>query len=176
MVVAFHVPAVSVPAHGVVDLIVDSATAKTGTASVRALLGSVPGINVSYIGSNPRFESAVEVKPSNASSFSVAFENNSARRRSTGVAISNALNYEQTVTLEFLDSEGNSLVPQGTANPRVTIPAGGHYIFTMDTTYDFIKNKSGVLRVTGSQPTLAGFGLVFDLSAGSFYTEPAFAN
>jgi hypothetical protein len=170
------VPAVTVPAHGVVDLIVDAAGLKTGTATVHTVLGSIPGINVSYIGSNPHFESAVEVKPSNASSFSVAFENNSARRRSTGVAISNALNYEQTVTLEFLDSEGNSLVPQGTANPRVTIPAGGHYIFTMDTTYDFIKNKSGVLRVTGSQPTLTGFGLVFDLNAGSFYTEPAFVN
>ena len=170
------VPAVTVPAHGVVDLIVDSATLKTGTATVHTVLGSVPGINVSFVGSNPRFESAVEVKPNNISSFSVAFENNSARRRSTGIAISNALNYEQTVTLEFLDGDGNSLVPQGTANPRVTIPAGGHYIFTMDTTYDFIKNKSGVLRVTGSQPTLTGFGLVFDLNAGSFYTEPAFVN
>ena len=82
------VPAITVPAHGTVEFIVDAAVLKTGTATIHTSQGSMPGVNVSYICSNPRFESAVEIKPSNSSGFTVAFENNSATRRSTGIAIS----------------------------------------------------------------------------------------
>ena len=171
-----YVPAVTVPAKGVVDVLVDSVQPQSGTAMVHTVQGSVPGINVVFVSTTPNFQSAIEVKPSSASGFSVAFDNTAATRRSTGIAISNALNYPQTATLEFLDANGVNLLPITTTPLTAVVPAGGHIIFVMDQAYTFTQNRTGVLRVTGTQPTLTGFGLVLDLVNGFFFTEPAFLN
>lgn len=171
------VPAVTVPAKGFVDVVVDAPAATiSGTATIHTDQGSMPGVTVTYVCSNPRFQSSVEVKPSNSSGFSVAFENNSTTRTSTGFAVSNALNYDQIITLDFVDATGTSLLPVGATAPRLVVPAGGHYISVIDNDFPFTRNQKGLIRITGSQPALMGFGLIFDLNSGFFFTSPAFGN
>lgn len=173
-----YIPAITVPAKGFIELIVDnpSSVVLTGVATLQTDSGSVPGINTVYENISPRFETSVEIKPSVLQNFSLSFDNTPGGRHSTGVAISNALNYPQSVTLEFDDINGNNLLGPNASPLSVIIQGNGHTIFTIDQAYPFTAGKAGTLRVTGTQPSLFGFGLVFSLDTGWFYTEPAFAN
>lgn len=168
-----YLPAVSIPARGFVDLFVDNpAGLKVGTATVKVLVGEVPGINVIYQSVSPAFESAVEIRQPNRATMTIVFNN--LGRNSTGIAISNALNFNQELTFEFFDEQGQSLVPAGTTVTKVRVPQNGQYIATVNTVWPFTAGKTGSVRVTGTQPALYGFGLQFDLERGVFYTQPAF--
>lgn len=168
-----YLPGVAIPARGFVDLVLDNpAGLKTGTATVKPLIGDVPGINVVYMNSSPAFESAVEIKQPNKANMTIVFNN--VGRNSTGIAISNALNYNQELTFEFFDEQGQNLVPTGTTVAKVRIPQNGQYIATMGTLWPFTAGKTGTVRITGTQPALYGFGLQFDLDKGVFYTQPVF--
>jgi len=168
-----YLPGVAIPARGFVDLVLDNPVGlKTGTATVRALVGEVPGINVIYQNTAPAFESAVEIKQPNRSSMIIVFNN--VGRNSTGIAISNTLNFSQELTFEFFNEQGQNLVPTGTTVNKVRLPQNGQYIATVNTAWAFTAGKTGSIRITGTQPALYGFGLQFDLSTGVFYTQPAF--
>jgi hypothetical protein len=171
-----YLPAVNVPARGYLDVMLGSGQPldllRTGTVRIKTLTGSVPGVNVIYL--NPKFQSAVELKSANNAGFTIGFDNRN--RNSTGVAIGNALNHSQTVTLEWFDYLGLPLMPNGAALATVTIPANGQVIFTMDQAYAFTRGLTGTMRVTAQQPAIVGFGLKFDLDQGVFFTEPAFVN
>lgn len=168
-----YLPGVAIPARGSVELTLDNPSGlKVGTATVRPLIGDVPGINVVYQNSSPGFESAVEVKQPNKSAMTIAFNN--VGRNSTGIAISNALNFNQELTFEFFDELGQSMVPTGATVAKVRVPQNGQYIATVSTVWPFTAGKTGSVRITGTQPALYGFGLQFDLDKGVFYTQPAF--
>lgn len=168
-----YLPGVSIPARGVVDLMLDNPTGlKVGTATVKPLVGDVPGINVVYQNSSPAFESAVEIKQPNRSSMTIVFNNEG--RNSTGIAISNALNFNQELSFEFFDEQGKSLVPTGTTVSKVRVPQNGQWIGTVNSVWPFTAGKTGSIRVIGTQPALYGFGLQFDLVKGVFYTQPVF--
>jgi hypothetical protein len=168
-----YVPGVAIPAKGFVDLILDNPSGlKVGTATIKPLIGDVPGVNVVYMNSSPAFESAVEIKQPNKANMTIVFNN--VGRNSTGIAISNALNYNQELTFEFFDEQGQNLVPTGTTVAKVRIPQNGQYIATMGTVWPFTAGKTGTIRITGTQPALYGFGLQFDLDKGVFYTQPVF--
>lgn len=168
-----YLPGVAIPARGFVDLVLDNpAGLKTGTATVKPLIGDVPGINVIYQSALPAFESAVEVKQPNRSTMTIVFNN--VGRNSTGIAVSNALNFLQELTFEFFDEQGQSLIPAGTTVAKVRVPQNGQYIATMNTVWPFTAGKTGSVRITGTQPALSGFGLQFDLDKGVFYTQPVF--
>ena len=74
------------------------------------------------------------------------------------------------------NAQGTSLLPVGATAPRLVVPAGGHYISVIDNDFPFTRNQKGLIRITGSQPALLGFGLIFDLNSGFFFTSPAFGN
>lgn len=163
-----YIPAIAVPASGVVDLEINSNGALLiGTARVVRQAGPVVGVNAIYKNTAPAFESSVEVKSPTVQTLAIAFNN--AGRNSTGVALTNGLNYAQTVSLIFTDANGVVL-----GLDTGLIPANGQISFTLDQKYSFTVGKRGLLKVVGSHPALAGFGLKFDLVSGVFYTEPAF--
>lgn len=169
-----YLPAVNVPARGYLDVIMQSpdSTLKTGTVRIKTLVGTVPGVNVIYASATPNFESAVELKTATASTLTIGFDNRG--RNSTGIALGNALNYDQEVTLEWFDAVGLIIPVAGLDVVKIRIPANGQVIFTMDQRFPVTAGRTGTMRVTGQQPALVGFGLKFDLGAGVFYTEPAF--
>jgi hypothetical protein len=168
-----YLPGVTVPARGYLDLTLDNPSGlKVGTAMIKPLLGATPSINVVYANNSPVFESAVEVKHPSRSSLTVLFNN--VGRNSTGIAISNALNFEQELTFEFFDEQGVSLTPTGVTVAKVKVPQNGQYIATVNSDWPFTAGKTGSIRITGTQPALFGFGLQFDLDRGVFYTQPAF--
>lgn len=169
-----YLPAVSVPARGFLDVTLQSTNTdlKTGTVRLKTLVGAVPGVNVVYASTNPKFESAVELKTASASTFTIGFDNRG--RNSTGIALGNALNYEQEVVLEWFDAVGLIIPVAGLDTVKIRIPANGQTIFTMDQRFPVTAGRTGTMRVTGQQPALVGFGLKFDLANGVFYTEPAF--
>lgn len=169
-----YIPSLSIPPYGSIDVEINGEgnMIKTGTAILKTQSGSVPGINIIYVNNQLKTESDVELKPANLTSFNIAFDN--VGRNSTGIALGNALNYEQTVTLQWFDPQGQKFNPNNVYT--VKIPAYGQVIFTSDLSFPFTQGKVGTLRVTGSQASLIGFGLKFNLDAGTFVTHPAFAN
>jgi hypothetical protein len=168
-----YLPAVRVPANGYVDLtLTNPAGLKVGTATIKSIIGSAPGVNAIYRNSTLKSESAVEIKPSTQTGFNIVFDNMG--RNSTGVAVANALNYDQEVTLEFYDANGVKITAPDSAPVRVRVPANGQVIFISDQAYPITAGKNGVIRVLGTQPALSGFGLLFNMETGVFYTQPAF--
>jgi hypothetical protein len=167
-----YIPAVAVAANGYTDLVVDNTALKTGTAVIHSFMGGMPGINAIYLNSQNNIESAVEIKSSNNGTLRMVFD--SVGRHSSGVAMGNSLNYPITVTLQFTDGNGVSLLPVGSAVPQVSIPANGQFIAVLDQMFPFLAQKTGVLTLTSSQPALTAFGLLFDLTNDGFYTQPAF--
>jgi len=80
----------------------------------------------------------------------------------TGVALSNAMNYPQTVDLVFYDDLGRALQVS-----RIVLPAKGQTSFTVDKNANpLLAERFGVLVVKGQFKALSGLSLKFSTSGG----------
>jgi hypothetical protein len=164
---------VSVPARGYVDIMLTNSTGlKTGTAMIRPLSGPAPDVILSYIDNSTGFESAAEVKAPSRNILTIPFNNTN--HNSTGIVISNALNFNQEVTVEFYNNQGVNIATQNFGTIKIALPGNGQFYSTVSELWPFTEGQSGSVRITGTQPALFGFGVQFDLGRGVFYTQPAF--
>ncbi len=83
----------------------------------------------------------------------------------TGVAIANITDVAQTLSIDFLDNNGNVLLSQ-------TTPVGPKAHVTFSTTDPRLANTRGIVRVNGDGSPYSAIAFVFGtgLSAGSFAT------
>jgi len=125
--------------------------------------GDVPLVNV-------EFDNGIDVASVQAEkpvSDDVVIQYNNEFPYATGVAISNSLNKEQIVNLDFYDPYGMVYL-----NKRVIIPGKGKTSFML-TDFPETFDRVGFVRITSAYPVLNAFGLVFNVEKNTFYVTAA---
>lgn len=157
---------VVIPAFGSTDVILsDPISLKTGSLDIRTIFGTGVVAQATY--STNTFEATIPATIPNKDSFNLSFDNTG--RKSTGVAIVNALNYPQEVSFTFYDNLGNVFYTD-----KITLLARGQVALTLDTAFPNTKGKSGTLKIQTTRPSLTGFGLKFNLDKGYFTVSSIF--
>jgi hypothetical protein len=150
------------------DLWNSNPTLQTGQAilSYDSNLGQLGGFSVfqEVVPGRPVYEATVALS---GSDFRLYLPYYHFKGYTSGVAISNpSLTRSTTVTLTALDNSGNSLFTD-----YISLPAGGHFAFSVTDRYPQLNNLRGNLYMESSNGHLSAVGLRFS-ATGSYTTIP----
>ena len=126
-----------------------------GTALVLPFIGPPVSVQAFYFNQNGTGSKVSSIGGSTAMTDNLSIFYDSTGGATTGFAISNSLNYDQSVLMTYFDENGNQI---GFYN--VTIPAMGQYLASF--TLQAAVGHQGLIKVKGQQRGLSGMALRFN--------------